>query len=58
MNMDWFKQAVEMIDMDSPVRIKCNEHDLWFLVSPHDHLNYSHGGCPACKLAEAEAVRH
>ncbi len=46
------------VDMDAPVRIRCREHNCWFVVTPNDHLKYSHGGCPVCKQAEAEAVRH
>ena len=46
------------VDREKPVRIRCREHDLWFLVTPNDHLRYSHGGCPECKRAELDAVRH
>ena len=55
---DAIKNMFEPIDMDALIRIKCNEHNCWFTVSPADHLKFSHGGCPVCKQAEAEAVRH
>ena len=46
------------INMDAPIRILCKEHNCWFVVTPNDHLKYSHGGCPVCKQDEVEAVRH
>ena len=37
------------ISMNQNITIKCNQHDIKFVINPYNHLKNISGGCPTCK---------
>jgi serine protease inhibitor ecotin len=50
---DYSRVPSQYVNNDTPVEIRCLQHNYWFSVTPDTHLR-KYGGCPICGLSKGE----
>ena len=50
---DYSRVPSQYVNNDTPVEIRCLQHNYWFSVTPDTHLR-KYGGCPICNLSKGE----
>ena len=50
---DYSRVPAQYKNNDTPVEIRCLQHNYWFEVTPDTHLR-KYGGCPVCNMSKGE----
>ena len=50
---DYSRVPSQYVNNDTPVEIRCLQHNYWFPVTPDTHLR-KYGGCPICNYSKGE----